>query len=128
MNYFKVGLWLALVAAVVGGLWMFGANRYAAGQQEVRSEWNAAVAIQLKAQLEDQLTQQKRANEISAAYQAERAKLVSRLKATEGALNEALNSPVKGCPSTAGDIVLPGNIGLLLNSLSSSKPAAKPTD
>lgn len=97
---------LALVAMLAATWW----HGHGAGVRSVQTKWDAEkLAISMQRDADAVIAQQ-----ASATYQQQLAKIQGRTVALQGKLRDALNKPIPTCPATLGAVVVDRDtIGLL---------------
>lgn len=113
--------WLRAVAAIAAVL----AVAWAAvkleqhGADRIQAKWNASKLAD-QAAVDDQRREDARINgAASANHQAATAAALAALRRNKGALDDALQRASQ-CGPTAGDMVLPGELGMHLNEISAA--------
>jgi len=115
---------IALAVAALCGLagWYFGTDHVQAAWDKAERERAELVAADLR-------EQSAAGRRVSVAYQSDRAARERRVWSLKPEFTDVLNQPAPNCPSVAraGDIVLPGRLGRLLNAVADdSAEAAAP--
>lgn len=113
---------LLLAGGLVAGGWWAGADH-------VQAKWDKLERDRAEISAEDLRLQAKGQHRASEIYQRQRAAQAALLAKLTEARHDALAAPAPACKpgQPAGDIVLPGSIGRLLNAIANHKPASAPT-
>ena len=116
-------VWIVVTLAALG--WV-GIKVEQHGADRIQTKWDKAEAD--RKEKERLATQQDASlgNQGSQTHEDDRNRLQAELNKTQGKLDAALKRPAR-CGPTAGDVVVPGDLGVRLNAITVAAPAGPTT-